>query len=368
MRTMRAGVKEALIEGTVVPGDVEIADGVITAVGVAPAAREGIAVPGYIDVQVNGFAGIDFLNADAEEFARAGQALAATGVTGYQPTLISSPTPTVLSALERVSKAMNGDGARILGVHLEGPFLAPAWKGAHDERHLVPPDLELAARLCEAGPVTYMTIAPEQPGGFELLDWLVQHAVVVSIGHSDADASTAHAAYNRGARAVTHLHNAQRRFTSRDPGVAGVALTRSDVWVTAIVDLIHLAPETVLVAWRSARERFTLITDAIMAAGMGEGEYSLGDRTIIVGDGAARLADGTLAGSVLTMERAVRILVDLGVPWPEAVRAASMAPARLIGRDELGTLRPSTPADVTILDEGLHPRRTIVRGDEAWAT
>ena len=367
MKTMRLGVRSALLEGSVIPGDVEIADGVIVSVGATPAGRTGLAIPGYVDWQVNGYGGVDFLGAGEDGYRLAGEAMAACGVTAYQPTLVSAPVEATIDAVRQAAKAMHALGPRILGVHLEGPFLSPRWKGAHDDRYIVDPDLGLAARLCEAGLVTSMTIAPEQPGGFQLLDWLVDHGVVVSIGHTDADAPTAHAAFNRGARAVTHLHNAQRRFTARDPGVAGAALSRGDVVVGVIADMVHLAPETVLMAWRCATGRLALVTDAIAAAGVGAGQYLLGDRTIHVGEDAARLADGTLAGSVLSMDRAVRNVVDLGVPWPEAVAAASTTPARLIGREELGTLRPRTPADIAVLDEGLNVVRTLVAGAEIWA-
>ena len=245
-------------------------------------------------------------------------------------------------------------------------FLAPRWKGAHDERYIVDPDLRLAARLWSAGPVTYMTIAPERPGAEELLDWLLAHGVTVSLGHTDADAATAHAAYNRGARCVTHLFNAQRRFTARDPGIAGVALTRPDVYVELIADFVHLAPETVLATWRACSTRLVLITDAIAAAGCGDGEYRLGDRTVHVAGGAARLADGTLAGSLLALDQAVRNLVSLGVPWTEAVGAATAAPARALGRTDVGVLRPGSRADIAVLDERANVLRTLVGGDEVW--
>ncbi len=367
MKPKRIGVRAALVDGAVIPGDVEVVDGEVAMVGVQPAGRSGTAIPGYIDLQVNGFGGVDFLGADVDGYRIAGEALASCGVTAYQPTLVSAPLPTAVSALEQLAKAQGSGGPRILGAHLEGPFLSPTWKGAHDERYIVPPDLALAGKLCAAGPVTQMTIAPEQPGGFDLLDWLVRRGIVVALGHTDADAATSHAAFNRGARAVTHLHNAQRRFAARDPGVVGVALSRADVVVGVIADLVHLAPETLVMAWLCARERLAVVTDAIEAAGAGQGEYSLGDRTIYVAEDVARLADGTLAGSVLTMDRAVRNLVGLGVPWPEAVRAAAVTPARLVGHEELGTLRPSTPADVTVLDDELRPRRTLVAGREMWA-
>lgn len=363
---MRLGVRAALVDGEMVPGDVVVDDRMIRAVGAEPAGTGGIAVPGFVDLQVNGFGGVDFLAADAGSYRQARRALAASGVTSFQPTLVSAPLDDLRRALGEAGKAQGDAGARILGVHLEGPFLTPKWKGAHDDRHMLPPDLAVAEQLCSWGPVTYMTVAPENPGGLDLVSWLVAHGVTVAVGHTDADAAMAHTAYNLGARAATHLYNAERRFTHRDPGITGVALTRADVVVELIVDFVHLAPETVLGAHFAAGHRFALVTDAIAAAAHGPGEYRLGNRTIHVDGTAARLPDGTLAGSILTMDQAVRNLLSLGIPLPEAVAAATSIPATLAGRPELGTLRPGTPADVAVLDDGHRVVRTLLAGREVW--
>jgi N-acetylglucosamine-6-phosphate deacetylase len=359
-------VRGALLEGTVVPGDVAVDRDTVVEVGVDPPGRTGIACPGFIDLQVNGFAGADFLAADLDGYRQARRALAATGVTAFQPTLISSPPDVIEAALAVMAEAQLEAGPQILGAHLEGPFLAAKWKGAHDERSIVDPDLRLAGRLWTAGPVTFMTIAPERPGATELLDWLLVHGVTVSLGHTDADAATAHAAYNRGARAVTHIFNAQRRFTARDPGITGVALSRPDVAVGLIADFVHLAPETARATWLACGPRLVLVTDAIAAAGQGDGEFRLGDRAVFVDSGAARLADGTLAGSVLSLDQAVRNLTTLGVPWEAAVGAATAAPARAINRPDLGLLRPGSRADIVVLDDDLAVVRTLVAGDEVW--
>ena len=366
----RLGVAAALVDGAIVPGDVEIDGGVIAAVGVSPAGATGLAAPGFIDVQVNGYAGIDFLATDAEGLLEAGAAMARAGVTAYQPTLISSPEAAYGPALAAVAdaRAARPRGARVLGAHLEGPFLSPKRYGAHDPRYVVPPDLALAARLLDLGPVTHMTVAVEEPGGEDLVRFLVGRGVVVALGHSDADAGLARRGFDLGARAVTHLFNAQRPWSSRDPGLPGIALTRDDVFVTLIVDGIHLAPEATQLAWRAASGRFVLVTDAIAAAGMPDGEYLLGDRRTVVRDGAVRLEDGTLAGSVLTMDRAVRNLVSYGVAVPDALDAAGRIAARLLLRDdEIGALRPGMRADVVVLDDALQVRRTLVGGDETFA-
>jgi N-acetylglucosamine-6-phosphate deacetylase len=364
------GVRHALVGDRLLRGDVRVEDGRVAEVGVLPAGPSGIAAPGFVDLQVNGFGGVDLLAAEPEDYATAGAALAATGVTAYLPTFITSPAESLERALG-VLAAVAGDpappGPRILGAHLEGPFLSPRWPGAHDPAHLRAPDPALAARLADAGPVALMTLAPELPGALDLVDELTARGIVVSCGHSDADAPAAHAAYDRGARAITHLHNAHRRFAHRDPGLGGVALVRPDVTVQVIADGHHLADEVTLGAWLAARERFSLVTDAMEAAGLGEGRYRLGDRTVEVAGGTARLPDGTLAGSVLTMDAAVRNVVALGVPEADALLAATRTPARLLRREDVGHLAPGGPADVVVLGDDLTVRATLVAGAEISA-
>jgi N-acetylglucosamine-6-phosphate deacetylase len=360
---VRLGVQAALVGGRLVPGDVEVSDGVVSAVALASGNGHGIAAPGFVDLQVNGFAGVDLIHADRDGYARAGEAMLATGTTAFQPTFITSPEPEILAALRAMP--VDGIGPRVLGAHLEGPFISPERLGVHDPESRRDPDLGLLRRLLDAGPVSQMTLAPELPGALELVELLVARGVVVSCGHSDADAAQAHAAYDRGARAITHVHNAHRRWQPRDPGLGGVALVRPEVTVQAIVDGVHLAPESAFGAFLASRGRFCLVTDAIEAAMLDPGEYELGGRPVRLRDGAVRLPDGTLAGSVLTMDDAVRNLVASGAAWIDAVEAASSVPARLIGRDDLGRLAPGQPAHLTVLDDDLHVRRTLVGGREA---
>jgi len=366
---VRLGVSATLVDGTRIDGDVTIDGDSVTAVGVAGGRGHGVAVPGFVDAHINGIAGVDFMTADAGGHAHAAEALAAAGVVAYQPTLVSSPPEAYDEPLAEAAAAMSkpGGAARIVGVHLEGPFLSERWPGAHDPAHLLTPDPALADRLCNAGPVTTVTLAPELGGGLELVERLTRRGVRVSVGHSDADAATSHAAFDRGACAITHVHNAHRRWRARDPGPAGVALVRPDVWVQAIVDGVHLAPESALGTFLAAGGRFCLVTDAVEAAGMPPGRYRLADRVVHVHDGAVRLADGTLAGSVLTMDAAVRNLVSLGIGLPQAVHAAAKAPARSLGRDDLGVLRPGVAANIAVLDDELEVERTVVNGREAFA-
>ncbi len=369
---VRLGVAQAVVDGSMVRGDVELeGDGGrsrVARVGVRPAGRRGTAVAGFVDLQVNGFAGVDFLAADADGYVTAGRALAATGVTAYQPTFITAPPEGYRRALDVVaSLPPAGGGPRIAGVHLEGPFLSFDRRGAHNPDLLRAPELDLVLDLIARGPVTCMTLAPELPAAVDLVSELVARGVVVSLGHSDADAAVAHAAFDAGATTVTHLFNAMPPFGHRAPGLAGVAMTRPDVVVQAIVDGVHLAPEAVVLAFGVTRGRFALVTDAIAAAGLSSGVYRLGDRQVEVAGGEARLADGTLAGSVLTMDRAVRNLVELGVSMEEAVGAASSVPARVLRRPDLGRLTPGAVADVVLLDDGLQPVRTLIGGTEVFS-
>lgn len=362
---MRLGVKRALVDGQIVDGDVAVEDGRVAAVGVSPAGAAGLAAPGFVDVQINGFDGIDFATADAAGYEHVAQKLAATGVTAFQPTLISLPPANLVGALSR-ARRMTISSARIIGIHLEGPFLSPIRCGAHDPENMVEPDLSLARRFLEAGPITYATVAPELPGALDLIELLTTAGVVVALGHTDADAATAHAAFDRGARSVTHIFGAQRPWKHRDPGISGAALVRDDVFITAIVDGIHLAPEATMLAADAAGPRFVLITDAIAAAGRPDGEYVLGDRTVIQKDGACRLENGTLAGSSLTMDQAVRNMMALGYGPDRAIAAATSSPAALIGRHDLGRLEPGAPADLCVLDDAYRVTRTLVGGDETF--
>lgn len=364
---MLLGVEAALVDGNVVAGDIEIDGDTIARVGVEGTDGSGLAVPGFVDLQVNGFAGVDFARATGADYSAAATALAATGVTTIQPTFITLPVDDYLEGL-RVVGSLDQDelNVRVHGVHLEGPFLSPARCGAHDPANMLAPDVELARRLMAAGPVSHVTVAPELPGALSLVDAIVDADVVAAVGHSDASAAQAHAAFDRGAIAVTHLFNAQSGIHHREPGLAGAAIAAESVVVTIIVDGYHLAPDVIRMVFNAAPGRVALITDAIEAAGTGDGSYMLGDREVVVADGAVRLRDGTLAGSAATMDEVVRNVVDLGIPLVVAIAAATETPARVLGRPELGVLRSGTPADVVVLDDRLRVQRTLLGGRETY--
>ena len=359
---MKLGVEAALVEGWLVPGDLEIADGRVASFGLASPNGRGIAAPGFIDLQVNGFAGVDFLEADAEGYRRAGEALLETGVTAYLPTFITAPEERLVAALHEVPSS--SDGPRILGVHLEGPFLSPLHLGTHPAAASRDPDPEFLERLLAAGPVRLMTLAPELPGADELIRILHARGVAVSCGHSNATSAEANAAFDHGVRTVTHVFNAMSPFHHRDPGVAGAALARDDVIVQVILDGVHLAPETANVVWRAAAGRVALVTDASAGAGLGDGTYRLGGLEIEVADGVARGPGGALAGSTLTMIDALRNLHALGASLEDAVQAATEVPARVLGLADAGRLAVGLPADVVVLTDELEIRRVLVGGTD----
>lgn len=359
---MKLGVEAALVHGELVPGDVEVEEGRIVAVGLARGPRGRVAVPGFVDLQVNGYGGVDFLSASVEDYRRAGESLLLAGVTAYQPTFITSSEGATLEALRTMPTAQ--PGPRVLGAHLEGPFLSPERPGTHPLEHLRAPEVALLDRLLDAGQVTQMTLAPELPGADALVERLRERGVAVSAGHTNATAEEAREAFDLGVGGITHVFNAMRPFRSRDPGIAGAALTRPGVVITLVVDGYHLADETVRLVWACAGGRVALITDAIAPAGTeAGGMFRLGDVAVEVGAGAAPMReDGTLAGTVLTMIEAVRNLHALGVPFEQAVGAATEVPARFLARGDVGFLEPGALADVVILDDRLEIETVLCSG------
>jgi N-acetylglucosamine-6-phosphate deacetylase len=355
---MRLGVEAAVVRGELVGGDVDVEDGTVTAVGLAANGAGGrIAVPGFVDLQVNGYAGVDFLAASRADYERAGEALLEGGVTAYQPTFITAPEPTLLEALREVPVT-----PQIIGAHVEGPFLSPDRLGTHPAVHRRDPELALFERLLDAGTVTQYTLAPELPGAEALIEAALERGVVVAAGHTNATAAEAHRAFDLGVSTVVHLFNAMRPFRSRDPGIAGVALTRRDVTVQLIVDGHHLSDETVRLIWAAAGGRAALVTDATAGAGGGGGAYQLGDVEVAVAGGVPMREDGVFAGTVLTMLDAMRNLHSLGVPLAEAVGAATEVPARIVRRPDLGVLEPGARADVVVLDDRLEIAQVLAGG------
>ncbi len=376
-------------------GYVFVEDGLVAQVGSGPPPRpadvalpDGVLAPGFVDLQINGYYGVEFQIPDQTSWASVAARLPETGATAFLPTMITAPVPELAAALRTAASflpRLTGPeaagpeaagpapgGARALGVHLEGPFIAPARKGAHNPAWITDPTPAAIADLISAaaGVLRMVTLAPERPGALAAIDALVAAGVLVSVGHSDATGSQVAAAVQAGARMVTHLFNAQRPLGHREPGVVGQALTDPGLTCGLILDLYHVTQPAATIAFAAAPSRIALVTDAAACAGMPPGEYLLGGEpiTLPAGDGAPPVrADGTIAGSALRMDRAVANAVAIGVPLAAAVAAASRIPADLIGRPDLGRLTPGAAADLVWLSPALSARATWIAGRLAYS-
>jgi len=335
---------------------------------------DAILAPGFFDIHIHGGAGLDVMRAASTELPRLGKFLSTHGVTSYFPTTVAAPLDATYAALERLANAIgappdtNGDlvQARPLGIHLEGPFLSHKRRGVHPPEYLVTPTVEIFDRLWQAarGHVRMMTIAPEIPGALEVIAEAARRNVCVSIGHSDAELPIAKEAVRVGAHHATHTFNAMRPLDHRDPGIIGEVLSDDHISADVIADGIHVSPEVVKVFLQAkGHDRAVLITDAISATGMPDGRYQLGPIQVDVKDGKCT-SHGSLAGSVLTMDRAVRNVTKFS-NWSlrEAVRAATLNPAQAVTMSENhGVLARGANADFVVMSPAGEVLKTIVAG------
>ena len=353
-----------------------LAGGRIAAVGAeadeaAPAGARRVdagglsAAPGFIDLQVNGGFGRDF-TADPGAIWDVGIRLAEAGVTAFVPTIVSSPAE--VAAHARATFAAGPPpgygGAWPIGLHLEGPFLNPAKRGAHGEDHLRVPEPSLAAEWSPATGVVMATIAPELPGALALIHDLAGRGIVVAAGHSLATEDEGRAAIGAGVRYATHLFNAMPPLDHHEPGLVAALLSDRRVTVGLIADGFHVAPSVVDLVWRLAGPgRVSIVTDAMAALGMADGRYVLGDRAVEVADGTARTPDGRLAGGVLPLLESVRNLARFtGCGIAEAVAAVTTTPARLLALTDRGSLNVGGLGDLVLLSDELSVEMTFVRG------
>ncbi|HEU5156223.1 MAG TPA: N-acetylglucosamine-6-phosphate deacetylase [Streptosporangiaceae bacterium] len=353
--------RDVTAAGTLVsPGYVRLDGDRIAEVGAGPPPgrpdvelRGGTLAPGLIDLQVNGYYGHDLVDADEAGWHLIVRRLPETGVTAFLPTFITAPIPSLVAALQTAEARLPSlpSGSRVLGVHVEGPFLSRDRRGAHNAEWLTDPTPEAVRALLAAGPVKIVTLAPERAGGLDAVRTLSQAGVLVSVGHSDATADQVRQAADAGARMITHLFNAQSGVHHRAPGVAAQALADPRLTAGLIADLAHVAPVVCKVAFAAAPGRIVLVTDAAAAAGMAPGRYELGGEPIdLPADGPPLRADGTIAGSALRLDAAVGNVVGLGVDLTVAVDAATRVPADLIGRPDLGRIAPGALADLVWLE------------------
>lgn len=310
-------------------------------------------LPGFVDVHIHGFLGQDAMGGEASVRAMS-RALARAGVAAFCPTTMSaSPEATALAmqGIQAVMDRPEANGARVLGAHLEAPFLQESRAGAQNQRFFSLPDWQLLEKITNGRPdsVRLLTLAPELPGSEALIRRAVRSGIHVSIGHTSADAETVHRAADWGADHVTHLFNAQSPLHHRAPGVPGASLTEDRLFCEMICDGIHLHPDIIRLALRcKGPKKAVVITDAMEAAGMPDGQYQLGGRPVRVSSGEARLEDGTLAGSVLTMPKALENLIHhFHIKAEAACAMCTLTPAASVGEPLAGRIRPGAPAILT---------------------
>jgi N-acetylglucosamine-6-phosphate deacetylase len=335
--------------------------------------------PAFLDAHIHGANGHDVMEATPEAIGAIGSFLASRGTGSFLATTVTAPLDATLRALSGLAKSMtqpHADAAqvrpqaRLLGIHLEGPFLSHLKRGVHPAEYLLNPDPAVFDRLFEAaeGRIRLMTLAPELPGAIELTAHAVSRGVRVSLGHSNAAAAETRAAISAGAVSATHTFNAMRPLDHREPGILGTVLTTDSLFAELICDGIHTAPEMVKL-WRKAKgpERAILVTDAISATGMPDGEYQLGGFLVQVANGRV-MANGVLAGSVLTLDRALaNFIAFTGAPLEQALRLATVNPAAMIGLgDQAGSLAAGQPACLVAVDAAGKLVGSVVNGQMAF--
>jgi len=327
----------------------------------------GIICPGFVDLQINGAFGTD-VGPDPKDLAALARELPKTGVTSFLPTAISWTAERYDDFLEALEDVSRSPGAKILGAHMEGPFLAPTRKGAHDPANLRPVDLGLTKKFVDSGMVRMVTLAPELPGAREAIRLLLSGGVVASAGHTDASYEEMLRAIDAGLSMGTHLYNAMSPLGHRAPGAVGALLTDDRARTSVIADGIHVHEAALRVAYQQKGPGgLVLVTDAMEASGMPPGEYELSGRKVRLEDGEVRLPDGTLAGSALTMDRAVRNAVELlHIRMQDAVRMATQSPAEVLGMPGKGRIAPGADADLVVLTPGGAVQETIVSGESVY--
>ena len=331
--------------------------------------------PAYLDVHIHGSDGHDVMEATPEALAGVAKFIASHGTGSFLATTVTAPVDTTLRSLSGIAKEIAkardnghaGSEARILGIHFEGPFISPHRRGVHPADLILPPDTELFDRMYDAaeGHARLMTIAPEMPGAIELAKHAISRGVHISLGHSNATVAEARAGFDAGAVSATHTFNAMRPFDHREPGIIGAVLANDSLFAELICDGVHTARESVVMWWRSkGPERAILVTDAMSAAGKPDGMYRLGAMTVEVKDGKASAGDA-LAGSLLTLDRGVSNLIAFtGAPLGDALRAATVNPAKMIGAGDR-TLKPGRAADIVAIDAAGKLVASVIGGEVA---
>jgi len=328
-------------------------------------------IPGMIDVHIHGAEGFDMMDGTIQSVEAVSRACARTGCTSFLATSVSSTLTDLLKMIANVKEVQGSEpGARLIGLHIEGPYLNVKRKGMQNERYLRHPDLdEMKSILETSGSLLRMvTLAPELPGGLEMIRFLKENGIIAAIAHSDATYEEAKLAFQSGASHVTHCFNGMRPVHHRDPGVVIAAFEESSVSVQAIVDDVHLHPAIVRLIYREkGPDKMVLITDALQAMGMGDGTYLFGGHQVNVSQGVATLSDGTLASSTVTMNEALEKAVMSGIPLKDAVMMATQTPADILGLSHKGRIEPGADADLVLMNDRFEVLWTIVNGKMVYS-
>lgn len=362
-------------EGIIEKGEMFIENGLIQEIGTSLKrqadqqidAHGGYVLPGFIDMHIHGASGADVMDATEEALKTMAGVLPREGTTSFLATSMTQAPEAIEAALKNAAAFTTSAGqANMIGVHLEGPFVSPKRAGAQPIEHICPPDAEQfdAWQQAAEGKIRMVTLAPEEPNGLSFIQKLAAEGIVASMGHTDATIAQMEEAAQAGAVQATHLYNQMSPFHHREPGAIGGALLIDDIYAEVIADFIHSHPKAVELAYRvKGADRLILITDAMRAKGLEPGEYDLGGQPVHVTEADARLSDGTLAGSILTMEHAVKNVVrTLGIGPLEVAKISSGNAARQLGLTKKGSLSAGNDADVVILDKEWTVMHTICGG------
>jgi N-acetylglucosamine-6-phosphate deacetylase len=348
-------------------------DGVVVPAGAREiVAKDRIAAPGFIDVHIHGAGGRDVMEATSEALGRIAATIGSHGTTSFVATTVTADPNAIIRSSEGIAKYIalqhqeTVEGAEVLGIHFEGPFISPVRRGVHPPEWLKLPSAELLDKFISAsqGNALLLTIAPELLGAMPCIDAARKAGMVVGIGHTDATYEQARAAVARGAHHAIHTYNAMRPFTHRDPGVIGAVLTSPDISAELIADGVHV-DETAMRILLQAKGPggVVLISDGISATGMPDGTYVLGGFEVTVNAGVCRNSEGKLAGSTLTLDRALRNIVKLGASLEEALRMLTFNPAKLLGiENKKGRLHANADADIVLFNENLEVTQVYTRG------